>query len=83
MYSVTMARTKTYYYLIDNMTQDKSVIMKRALQTVSSIHSITLHPSEGLIEVIAERDVEDSIKIACEIAETNFRIRVKKRKLTY
>ena len=82
MYIVTMARTKTYYYLIDNLTQEKATVLKRALQTVSSIHSITLRPQEGMLEVIAARDVEDSVKIACDIAETTFRIRVKKRRLT-
>jgi len=82
MYIVTMARTKTYYYLIDNLNPEKSVVMKRALQTVSSIESITLRPEEGLLEVIATRDVEDSVKIACDIAETTFRVRVKKRNLT-
>jgi len=81
IYIAIMARTKTYYYLIDNMTPDKAVVMKRALQTVSSIHSITMRPSEGIIEVIASRDVEDSIKIACDIAQTIFRIRIKSRKL--
>jgi len=81
MYSVTMARTKTYYYLIDNLTEEKTAVMKRALQTVSSIQSITIRPMEGLVELIATRDVEDSVKIACDIAETNFRTRIKSRGL--
>lgn len=75
-----MPRTKTYYYLIDNLTPETGEVMKRALQPTSSIESITLRIREGLLEVIAERDVEDVVKIACDIAGTRFRIKVKKRK---
>ncbi len=75
-----MARTKTYYYLIDNLTPEKGEVMKRAMQTNSSIESITLRPREGIVEVIATRDVEDSVKIACDIAGTHFRIKMKKKK---
>jgi hypothetical protein len=75
-----MPRIKTYYYLIDNLTSENGEIMKRALQATSSIKSITLHIREGLLEVMADRDVEDVLRIACELAGTRFRIKVKKRK---
>ncbi len=74
-----MARTKTYYYLIDKLTSKNADAFKRALQTVDSIKSITIRPNEGMVELISTRNPEDSVKIACDIAGTQFRVRVKGR----
>ncbi|MFW6207713.1 MAG: hypothetical protein ACOC2P_03345 [Spirochaetota bacterium] len=74
-----MARTKTYYYLIDKLNTSNAGTLKKALQTVDSIKSITIRPNEGLLELISTRNPEDSVKIACDIAGTQFRVRVKGR----
>lgn len=74
-----MARTKTYYYLIDNLTAEKAEIMKKALRTSSDIQSITIKSQENLLQVIATRNIEDVVKIACDIAGLQFRMKVKKK----
>lgn len=74
-----MARTKTYYYLIDKLNNSNAATFKKALLTVDSIKSITIRPNESMVELISTRNPEDSVKIACDIAGTEFRVRVKGR----
>ena len=74
-----MARTKTYYYIIDKLNNSNAGTFKKALQTVDSIKSITIRPNESMVELISTRNPEDSVKIACDIAGTQFRVRVKSR----
>jgi PDZ domain-containing secreted protein len=74
-----MARTKTYYYLIDKLNNSNAGTFKKVLQTVDSIKSITIRPNESMVELISTRNPEDSVKIACDIAGTKFRVRVKNR----
>ncbi|HDQ14133.1 MAG TPA: hypothetical protein ENN41_04880 [Sediminispirochaeta sp.] len=76
-----MARHKTFYYLVDNMNPERVETMKKALRTVPDIESITIKTSQGMVEIIASRDVEDSLKIACDVAGTTFRTKVKKGKI--
>jgi hypothetical protein len=76
-----MAKKKSFYYVIDGLDAEKGETLKNALSPVSDIHSVTVRPREGLVEVIAVRNVEQEVKVACEVAGTSFRIRAKKRQL--
>ncbi len=74
-----MAKEKTYYYLIDKLNAENAGTFKKALRTVDSIKSITIRPNERLVELVSTRNPEDSVKIACDISGTQFRVRVKSR----
>lgn len=79
VYSLIMPKEKTYYYLIDKLNASNTDTFKKALQTVDSIKSITIRPNEGMVELVSTRNPEDSVKIACDIAQTQFRVRIKRR----
>ena len=76
-----MGRLKSYYYIVDRLTAQKAPVLKRALQTISAVEESIIHVEEGVIEVIAAREVEDQIRIACEVAGVALRTRIKKRRM--
>jgi hypothetical protein len=76
-----MAKEKSFYYIIDGLNADNAELLKKALSPVHDISSVTVRTREGLLEVIAPRNVEQEVKVACEVAGTRFRVRAKKRHL--
>jgi hypothetical protein len=76
-----MAKNKSFYYIIDGLNEEKGELLKKALSPVTDIQSITVRSREGLLEIIAPRNVEQEVKIACDVAGTTFRLRAKKRQL--
>jgi hypothetical protein len=72
---------KSFYYLIDNLTQEKAAKITAALKAVSDVLETTTHLPQGVLEVKAVRDVEAQVKMACGIAGTTFRTRVDRKAL--
>ena len=72
---------RAFFYLIDGLTSEKAVRLKRALEQVTDIIGVIVRPSHGVLEVQSNRDVEDEVKMACSLAGTSFRVRIKKRSL--
>lgn len=75
-----MARLKSYYYVVDGLTAAKVPALKRAIQTIAGVEESIVRVEEGLVELIADRNAEDGLKMACSIADTTFRTRMQKRK---
>ena len=75
-----MAKLKSFYYLVDRLTAAKVPTLKRALLTISGVEESIIGVDEGLIELIATRVDEEKLRIACSIADVNFRTRIKKHK---
>ncbi len=73
-----MARVKTYRYIVDKLNNDSSERIKKALQHVNEIKSITVDPSSGMVELVATRDLETELKLACDIAGASFRVKMKR-----
>lgn len=73
-------KRKTFYYLIDKLNADNAGSLKAALQSVDGIESITVRPSENLVEIIAPKKVDDEVRVACDAVGLVYRTRVKKRK---
>ncbi len=73
-----MARVKTYKYIVDKLTPEAGEKIKKALRQIDEIKSITISTSEGMIALVAEKDFEAELKIACDIAGALFRVKVKK-----
>ncbi len=73
-----MARVKTYTYIIDKLTPEKGEKIKKALRQIDEIKSITVSSQEGMVSLVAEKDFETELKIACDIAGAVFRVKIKK-----
>ena len=72
---------KKYYYLIDKMNAPRAEVIKKTLDTVSSIKNSRVSASRGVVEVTAKRDVSEQVKMACDIAGARYRTSAKKHEL--
>lgn len=76
-----MGKGKPYGYLLDGLTPERAEVMTKALRSVPEIKSITVRASEGIIKVMATRDPETQIKLACDVAGCVFRLKLGKGQL--
>lgn len=72
---------RSFLYLIDGLNVERGHRLKRALEQVPGVAKVTVQADQGVIEVRASRDPEIQVKMACSIAGTVFRVKMKKRSL--
>jgi len=72
-----MARAKPYFYLVDGLTADSALIIKKGLDVIAEITEVNISVSRSMIEAHAFRDVEDQVRLACKVAKVHFRARAK------
>lgn len=77
-YLSAMARAKKQYFIVDNLDKESGEVMKKSLAALPGVRGVRYDLQKGMIEVEAEKDMEAQIKLACDVAGTTFRIRVKK-----
>jgi hypothetical protein len=70
---------RSFYYLIDNLNAGNASTIATALKAVAEVLEVKTHPSHGVVEVKALRDVEAQVKMACSIAGTTLRMRLDRR----
>ena len=75
-----MAKSKQYNYIIDSLSSEKGEIIKKALQKISEIKSITIDVQSGTVGLISSKDAEIELKYACQIAGASFRVKIDKKK---
>jgi len=75
-----MSKSKTYSYIIDGLSSDNGEKIKKALQNISAIKSITINVHSGTVDIISVKDVETEVKYACIIAGASFRVRIDKKR---
>jgi hypothetical protein len=51
--------------------------MEKGLRAIPDIYEVVVSPNRGVVEVRARKDVEDQIRIACDIAKARFRTKMK------
>ncbi|HUV07021.1 MAG TPA: hypothetical protein VMX75_04775 [Spirochaetia bacterium] len=73
---------RSFYYLIDNLNTERAVKIKNALRVIPFIKQSNIRVNKGMIEVIATKNVEDQIRMACDIAGATFRTSLKKAKVS-
>jgi hypothetical protein len=73
-------KQKTFYYLVDKLNENNAGALKAALQSISGIESITIRPSENLVEIIAPKKMDEQIKVACSAVGLVYRTRAKSRR---
>ena len=72
---------KTYYYLVDRLDPASAVTLKKALGAVPGIRNVSVRTREGVVEVSANRDVEEDLKMACTIAGLVYRTKISGKNL--
>ena len=75
-----MSKSKTYSYIIDGLSFDNGEKIKKALQNISDIKSITVNIQNGTVDLISAKDVETEVKYACSIAGASFRVKINRKK---
>lgn len=75
-----MAKTKNYSYIIDNLSADNGEKIKKALQKIPEIRSITINVQSGTVDLISSKDAEIELKYACSIAGASFRVKIDKKR---
>ncbi|MDA3937847.1 MAG: hypothetical protein PF693_00865 [Spirochaetia bacterium] len=75
-----MAKTKQYSYIIDGLSNENGEKIKKALQNIPEIKSITINVQSGTVDLISSKDAELELKYACDIAKASFRIKINKKK---
>jgi hypothetical protein len=73
---MAMAREKQYGYLLDGLNPERAEIMKRALRSVPEIKSISINHSQGTVQLLAVKDPEQSVRVACEVAGCVYRLKL-------
>ena len=68
-----------YFFVVDRIDRESGAVLKRALDVVPEIRKVTVWPARGIVEIRATRDIEESLKIACRVANVGFRAKTTKR----
>jgi hypothetical protein len=76
-----MAKPKSHYYLIDNLDANRAEIITRGLKAVSSITGVSVKLSQGIVEVVSASNPDVHMKMACDVAGTVMRTKIKKSQL--
>ncbi|MCK5197496.1 MAG: hypothetical protein KAR21_04060 [Spirochaetales bacterium] len=75
-----MPKLKLHTYIMDNLSDEKGDKIRKALQKIPEIKSITISTTEGTVSLLSIKDYETEVKLACDIAGVSFRIKIKTKK---
>ena len=75
-----MSKLKSFTYIIDGLSTEKGEKIKKALQNIPEIKSITVDATQGTVELLTNKDFEVEMKYACDIAGASFRVQIKNKK---
>ena len=73
-----MARTKSFYYIIDNLTAERGEAIRESLKALSEVDDARYSLQQGFFEVRAKKDVEAQLRLACDMFGAGFRTKMKK-----
>ena len=74
-----MGRTQSYFYLIDNLNNEKGELIRNSLMALSDVTDVRYSVRESIIEVRTSRDVEQQLRMACEMNGAGLRTKVNKK----
>lgn len=75
------AVTRSFIYLIDGLNVERGQRLKSALEHVPDITGVVVRPNHGVIQVEANRDPEEQVRMACTVVGIAFRVKMKRRNL--
>ena len=73
-----MARMKSFYYIIDNLSAERGDAIRESLKALSEVDDARYSLQQGYIEVRAKKDVEAQLRLACNMFGAGFRTKMKK-----
>ncbi len=76
-YNLPMPRAKPFYYLVDGLTDEKANIIKRGLEVIADVSEVQVSVGRSMVETLAFRDVEDQVRLECDVASVHFRARAR------
>ena len=76
-----MAKPKRHFYLVDNLDVGKGDMISRGLKAISTIDSVGIDIGQGVVDVISKTNPDEHVRIACEVAGTVIRTKLKKRQV--
>lgn len=77
LYYLDMPRAKQYYYLVDGLTDESAQIVRRGLAVVGDVTDVQVSVGRSMVEVLAYRDVEAQVRLACDVAGITYRARAR------
>ena len=72
-----MPRAKPFYYLVDGLTDENARIIKKGLDIIADIKEVQVSVGRSMVETMAFRDVEEQVRLACDVASVHFRARAR------
>ncbi len=74
-----MAKAKRYFYLLDNVDEEKRDIIEKGLKAIDSVTGVHVELTERVLEVSSTIKPDTHVQMACEVAGTIVRTKLKKR----
>ena len=72
-----MPRAKPFYYLVDGLTDENAHIIKKGLEVIADVREVQVSVGRSMVETLAFRDIEDQVRLACDVANVHFRSRAR------
>ena len=76
-----MAKAKRYFYLVDNLDATKADVISRGLKALTTVTGVSVNLGQGIVEVVATVNPDEHVKMACDVAGTVMRTKLKKRQM--
>ncbi len=76
-----MAKFNSYYYLVDKLDTKTSDAIKKSLKIIPGIEDVRVDLFRGIVEVLSEKEMEEQVKMACDVSGALYRTKVKKKDL--
>ena len=72
-----MFKSKVRSYLVDGLTEENAEAMTASLRGLSEVEGVDVVVSRSTVRVKSKRDLEDQVKLACDIAGVKYRTKVR------
>ena len=71
-----MFKAKVRSYLVDGLTEEKAQAMVASLRGLDEVEGVDVSVSRSTVRIRSKRDLEDQVKLACDVAGVKYRTKV-------
>jgi len=71
-----MFKSKVRSYLVDGLTEERAEAMAASLRGLSEVEGVDVSVSRSTVRVKSRRELEDQVKLACNVAGVKYRTKV-------
>lgn len=68
---------RMFYYIVDRLNEEKATLLAKSLRIIPDVKSVSVSAARGMVEIEAKRDMEQQVRLACDVAGATFRARAK------